>query len=269
MRVIADFWEEHCIECGEPDCYTSCVKYHSARTGRCRRFLFDSGAGLHEWLTGERIIAFRPWGKLELLWHGRMSSQWVRKAMLFVNGLVEPVVLALGGKFYKVWRSIRWRMARVCSRYVKSPTLWHFVCVSEQNETLVALIADANGNEIFRKELSLKAGERFMARWRIPKVEEGALFRVCSYDGTNGKVKFENLSLTDDEAPLVKCIAWDLDGTVWNGTLVEDGVEGIRLNDDVVAAIKRLDSCGIVSSIVSKNDEGVATAALKSLGIEE
>lgn len=269
MSVVADLWEEHCIECGEPDCYANCTKYIPARTGRCKRFESDSGTGLHEWRTGERTIAFGPWGKLELLWHGRMASQWVRKALLFIHGLVEPIALALGVRVYRIWRSFRWRLVRVCSWRSKPPTAWRIACVAEQNEKLVASIVDVNGQEVFRHELALKGGERFVARWRLPKVAEGALFRVCSYDGTKGKVKFEELLLTDEEIPLIKCVAWDLDGTVWNGTLVEDGVEGICLKSDVVAAIKRLDSCGIVNSIVSRNDESVAIDALRKLGIEE
>lgn len=269
MNVVADFWEEHCIECGEPACYETCAKYIPARTGRCKRFYYDSGAGLRELCTGSRTIAFRPWGRLELLWHGSMASCWVRKFLLLVNGLHEPAALALGVKVYRVWRSLRWRLARACSRQNKAPTVWQIACVAEQNETLVASIADADNSEIFRKEISLKSGERFATSWRLPKVGEGALFRICSYDGTRGKVRFEELSLTDEELPIVKCVAWDLDGTLWDGTLVEDGVDGVKLKDEVVAAIKRLDSCGIVNSVVSKNDESMAIEALKKLGIEE
>ena len=269
MSIVADFWEEHCIECGEPACYATCSKYISARTGRCKRFSFDTGAGLRELCSGSRTIAFRPWGKLELLWHGRMATPWVRKFLLLVNGLFEPVALALGVRSYRVWRSLRWRLAKACSRRGGVPTLWRIACVAEQNETLVASIADADNSEIFRKEISLKSGERFATSWRLPKVGEGALFRICSYDGTRGKVRFEELSLTDEERPIVKCVAWDLDGTLWDGTLVEDGVDGIKLKTDIVAAIKRLDSCGIVNSVVSKNDESAAIEALKKLGIEE
>lgn len=269
MNGVADFWEEHCIECGEPECFASCGKYAAARTGRCNRFAFDTGAGLRELCTGVRTIAFKPWGKLELLWQGRMASRFVRKSMLLLNGIVEPVALFLGPCVYKLWRSVRWRLARACSWLDKPLTTWQITCVAEQDETLVASVANADGKELFRKEIALRAGERFVAKWRLPEVEEGALFRICSYDGTNGKVSFEELSLTDDEMPLIKCIAWDLDGTLWDGTLVEDGAEGVNLNDDVVAAVKRLDSCGIVNSLVSKNDEGVAIEALKRLGIEE
>lgn len=269
MRVVADFWEEHCVECGEPECFASCGKYAAARTGRCNRFSSDTGAGLRELCTGARTIAFKPWGKLELLWHGRMTSQLVRKTMLLLNGIVEPVALLIGPCIYKPWRSVRWRLARACSWLGKPPTTWRIACVAEQDETLVASVANADGKELFRKEIALKAGERFAAKWRLPKVEEGALFRICSYDGTKGKVSFEELSLTDEEIPLIKCVAWDLDGTLWDGTLVEDGVEGIKLRDDVVAAVRRLDSCGIVNSIVSKNDEGAAIETLKRMGIEE
>ncbi len=269
MNAVADFWEEHCIECGEPDCYATCAKYVPARTGRCKRLSFDTGAGLREFFTGVRTVAFRPWGKLELLWHGRMATGWVRKALLLINGLAEPVALALGAKVYKIWRSVRWRLARMCSRRSGPPALWRIACVAEQDGTLVASVANADGDELFRKELVLKSGERFAAVWRLPKIEEGALFRVSSYEGTKGRVRFEELALTDGEPPVIKCVAWDLDGTLWDGTLVEDGMEGTRLKDEAVEAIRRLDACGIVNSVVSRNDEGAAIEALKRLGVEE
>ena len=269
MNVVADFWEEHCIECGEPDCYATCAKYVPARTGRCKRLSFDTGAGLREFFTGVRTVAFRPWGKLELLWHGRMAPNCVRKSLLLINGLAEPVALALGVKVYKIWRSVRWRFAKACAKQGRSPAVWRIACVAEQDETLVASIADSDNNEIFRQEIALKSGERFAAIWRLPKVEGGALFRVCSYDGTKGKVRFEELALTDGEPPVIKCVAWDLDGTLWDGTLVEDGMEGIRLKDEAVEAVRRLDACGIVNSVVSRNDEGAAIEALKRLGVEE
>lgn len=68
-------------------------------------------------------------------------------------------------------------------------------------------------------------------------------------------------------APDIKCIVWDLDNTLWEGTLVEDPNVRLRLN--AVELIKRLDQKGILMSLVSKNDEGKALEKLKEFGIEE
>jgi methoxymalonate biosynthesis protein len=66
---------------------------------------------------------------------------------------------------------------------------------------------------------------------------------------------------------LVKCLVWDLDNTLWSGTLLEDGemplIEGVR---DVVL---ELDRRGILQSVSSKNDPDLALARLEALGLTE
>ena len=34
------FWEEHCIECATPQCYTSCSLYAARADARCARFVY-------------------------------------------------------------------------------------------------------------------------------------------------------------------------------------------------------------------------------------
>lgn len=70
-------------------------------------------------------------------------------------------------------------------------------------------------------------------------------------------------------AAKVKCVVWDLDNTLWRGTLIEDGVENLTLNADAVAAIKALDERGILHSIASKNNPNDAMEALKRFGLSE
>ncbi|WP_236794812.1 HAD family hydrolase [Amycolatopsis sp. GM8] len=65
----------------------------------------------------------------------------------------------------------------------------------------------------------------------------------------------------------IKCVVWDLDNTLWDGTLLEDG--NVRLRDDVVAEIRRLDRLGVLHSVASKNDEDAALAKLREFGVEE
>ncbi|WP_229070434.1 HAD family hydrolase [Actinoplanes sp. DH11] len=72
--------------------------------------------------------------------------------------------------------------------------------------------------------------------------------------------------MTDGPA-LVKCLVWDLDNTLWQGTLLEDGE--IRLPDAVRATLATLDSRGILNSIASKNDHDHAWARLEELGVAE
>jgi FkbH-like protein len=65
----------------------------------------------------------------------------------------------------------------------------------------------------------------------------------------------------------VKVVAWDLDGTVWDGVLLED--DDVAPKDEVVATIRALDRMGILHSVVSKNDSAAALAKLRELGIAD
>lgn len=67
----------------------------------------------------------------------------------------------------------------------------------------------------------------------------------------------------------IKVAVWDLDNTVWKGTLIEDGIDQVILREDVVRVICELDSRGIVNSVLSKNHEEDALAALRKFGIDK
>jgi len=65
----------------------------------------------------------------------------------------------------------------------------------------------------------------------------------------------------------VKCLVWDLDNTLWQGTLLEDGE--VRLPDELRTVVVDLDSRGILQSIASKNDHDLAWPQLEKLGVAE
>ena len=51
---------------------------------------------------------------------------------------------------------------------------------------------------------------------------------------------------------MVKCIAFDLDNTIWNGTL--DANDNVTLNNWVINYLENALEKGIVLAIVSKNN---------------
>jgi FkbH-like protein len=69
------------------------------------------------------------------------------------------------------------------------------------------------------------------------------------------------------EKRMIKCVVWDLDDTLWQGTLLEGG--SVRLKDQVVEIIKALDGRGILQSIASKNDYDQAMNQLREFGLAE
>lgn len=66
-----------------------------------------------------------------------------------------------------------------------------------------------------------------------------------------------------------KCVVWDLDNTLWEGILVEDGADKVRLRPGIAGLLKELDERGILLSIASKNNHDEAMAALRRFGLDE
>jgi FkbH-like protein len=69
--------------------------------------------------------------------------------------------------------------------------------------------------------------------------------------------------------PKIKCVVWDLDNTLWQGVLVEDGLPNLRLRAEAVHAVLELDRKGILQSVASKNDHEGAMQALEHFGLKD
>lgn len=69
------------------------------------------------------------------------------------------------------------------------------------------------------------------------------------------------------EQKKLKCLIWDLDNTLWEGTLLEGGASELR--PGVKDVLAELDRRGILQSIASKNEYGDAMSALERFGIAE
>jgi len=67
--------------------------------------------------------------------------------------------------------------------------------------------------------------------------------------------------------PKVKCVVWDLDNTIWDGTLLED--EKVTLKPRMRELLETLDRRGILHSIASRNDRDLAMEKLREFGIAE
>jgi FkbH-like protein len=65
----------------------------------------------------------------------------------------------------------------------------------------------------------------------------------------------------------IKCVVWDLDNTIWNGTLLENG--HLRLRQGVTEIIQTLDSRGILHSVASKNDPALALKKIEEYHLKE
>lgn len=61
------FWEEHCQECGAPDCYLTCSLYEPDNAVGCRRFLFGilMEKDLDCWTGSHADVVFKRWGRFK------------------------------------------------------------------------------------------------------------------------------------------------------------------------------------------------------------
>ncbi|KPV58321.1 FkbH like protein [Paenibacillus sp. A3] len=64
---------------------------------------------------------------------------------------------------------------------------------------------------------------------------------------------------------MIKCLIWDLDETLWHGTLADD--EDVALRPGIREVLEQLDGRGILQSVASRNDHDLAMAKLEELGI--
>ena len=65
----------------------------------------------------------------------------------------------------------------------------------------------------------------------------------------------------------IKCVVWDLDNTLWQGTLLEGGIDGLK--PGVLETLRILDERGILQSVASKNEYSIAMEKLESLGVSD
>jgi FkbH-like protein len=67
--------------------------------------------------------------------------------------------------------------------------------------------------------------------------------------------------------PAVKCLVWDLDNTLWYGTLLEGDPVAIR--PGVRTVLEKLDRRGILHSVASRNEQAPAMEKLQEFGLSD
>ena len=297
-------WGEHCSECAFPSCYSTCEFYTPRSDMHCRRFthgieaLDVTAAPAIEGLTR---IAFRRWGKLEGT--GPVQMQPTAKAMHAEKAAIEndarlaklPLPRPLGSRIAN--RLNQQRKQRSHSMAMPAGSVFIIEGWLEQAEPITMTVAlmpwDKSTDGLFQKQFTFRQGynreivtteliRRSMALDQPFAVQIEVVGEVPSQPVVFGMVDFAELATplaavsgaqenvtTLAKAKTAKCVVWDLDDTVWTGTLVEDGIEGVVLNPAAAEAMRLLDARGILNSVASKNDEELALAALQHFGLSE
>ncbi|TFF95289.1 HAD-IIIC family phosphatase [Candidatus Thorarchaeota archaeon] len=76
----------------------------------------------------------------------------------------------------------------------------------------------------------------------------------------------DHLKVIKGHGRRVKCVVVDLDNTLWDGILRDDGVEGINLHKNRLKALELLTKRGIILAISSKNDSTLVPLVDRILG---
>jgi FkbH-like protein len=285
-------WSEHCTECVWPICYSSCDLYSPREDGRCRRFVdgmvrIECPTAVNQYLLK---IRFKRWGKL---WTpGNLRLETLRKAnkvekrdqligtMLYQIPLPGPIKKTAITKRY----SFKKRMARRKNRAGASPTAFVIECFNPTERTIplsLTIRSFEGGHKIpFQKLIDLKAGFQLV---RIPFEEIAGVLNLDSpfhvelipnEIGQEITLVFGLMDFVQESEPAmkpnkVKCVVWDLDNTLWNGILVEDGAQKLELRPGIADTIKELDRRGILQSIASKNNYDEAIQVLRAFQIDE
>ncbi|MCA9913437.1 MAG: HAD-IIIC family phosphatase, partial [Anaerolineae bacterium] len=75
----------------------------------------------------------------------------------------------------------------------------------------------------------------------------------------------------DHEQPAekIKCVAWDLDNTLWHGVIGDAGPDGVTVNEQMVHLVREFDRRGILQTIASKNNYETAWPKIVSMGLAD
>lgn len=278
------YWDEHCLECSAPACYSTCPKYSPRKDKLCKRLVYGIRHEKHgNSFLWKVTVKFREWGKLEArINRGTLSIAELKRQDCqdrILTGLFKTASLIVAPSDYSI--SKKWDgLKRKKYASIESQTLFAndflFQCYSyeEKKYCLNFEITNTDNSIIFKKSLQIISGfnqELIKLEFTPP---EGGLVRI--YPENNLEVEMTILAadfcqmknvVPSKPSKKIKCIAWDLDNTIWDGILAEANQDQLMLRDDVVETIQELDRRGIIQIIVSKNDIGAVEPILNKLGI--
>jgi FkbH-like protein len=287
-------WGEHCTECAFPACYSTCSFYTPREDHHCRRFENGIERATAASLTLTRI-AFRKWGKLEGRGQVRLRApaaagrleRWDQLADRALSGPLPAVAVdKLRWRLNEAKRAASGRGEAIGPDDVFVLEAWH-----DGSETwpftLSIMTEDKQASGLYQAAAPLAPGyNRLVASAReigafvdlsqpitlqIEPVREGAppiVFGLTDFVGLSRPLAAWPAPAAK-VPPKFKCVVWDLDNTLWDGVLVEDGIEGVALRTRAVDLIREFDRRGIINSIASKNDHDLAMRALEQFGLRD
>jgi FkbH-like protein len=253
-------------------------------------------------------IKFRKWGKLGTHLHkGELSPSfhnalsWLDRAGARIVSLTYNVtkplnlidILKIKSRnpqrvVYKGYAYIRDKVLQALPSGAKEGdkcNVFVMECFSFEKDTFNMILEYKESEIKSRHSLEIKEGQNyyeiavsrfngtsnplrgFLSLYPENDKEIRVVFTWLDFVQMNKRVAADVSALLPAEK--VKCVAWDLDNSLWNGILIEDRKEKIVVRDEALQLIHALDQRGIIQSVVSKNDHAEALATLAQLGLKD
>ncbi|MDR0603647.1 MAG: HAD-IIIC family phosphatase [Bacteroidales bacterium] len=272
-------WGEHCVECGEPQCYKTCSLYSKRIDGRCKRFRngiekIQKSSGLYSYAV--KIECLR-WGKLgAVLLPNCLPKQkilrqnyWFDYITSFVKAISSIVPISFFKKMDYYLKEFITRTEGMGKNYPDEL----LIEISNPDYAYDLIIEDTGGS---RTRISVKSG---FNRFHIPFAELNYISGIRNFLSITPQNEGQTLyihtldfvkirkEISNRQDTKIKCVVWDLDNTLWEGILSEDNE--VKLRQDIVTYIKMLDEKGVLNSISSKNDYNEAYKKLEECNIVE
>lgn len=280
--IVPLLWTEHCVECAAPICYTTCPRFKKRADGDCIRIV----NGITPIKTDENVgveCEFRTWAKIESQLKirtltGRQYSKLYR-SITHLGYFFRKLATLLPSKTLKRiiddgWFSYRQKLINVCIRNAQPHDAVTLNGIVTNNDHPSTFLVDVKSQSalLYRKTFEVPLGKTNF-KINIPPYDSDDELYFINIHPVNAedhiKITFDELKLlpTDiEDGKKVKCVVWDLDNTLWDGVLIEGNVTP---RQSLIHLVKHFDECGIINSIVSKNDDTDANDKLKELGIDE
>lgn len=176
---------------------------------------------------------------------------------------------------YDGWFSYRQKYINYLIRNKKKHERLTLHGLVNNNDRELTLLIDVKSASklLYREAISVPLGETAFKVPIPPYEDKDTLYFVNIHPADAEQhviLTFKQLQLIPTgitEGKKIKCVIWDLDNTLWNGVLIED--KQVKPKKEFVDLIKHLDSCGIVNSIVSKNNQEEVDDKLREFGIAD
>lgn len=293
-------WEEHCVECSAPACFTSCQLYENRGDGNCRRFSYGiyPNRGFSGLLGYGADIRFKRWGKLEAVWPETPTLFPINqiRCLDFILGWFDwlsqcfakilPVKFKLGRRMLNGLRFVRQGALKLFGRWAgmaTTPDALYIKFYSPEPKSFNLQLELIQDVPVFRNNLKVVPGWnehvipfgklnflsgtfRYLRVWVDKDEEVSLVFTWLDLVKFASGIAVPQKSASADK---VKCVVWDLDNTLWKGVIGDDGKAGVQAVPEALKLIQRLDQRGIIQTVVSKNEYATAWEKLVELKLDQ